>query len=130
MLSNANQQALDDLETELRDSFDLYIRYQAETAYTMLEEVYRLHQEGQYTYDEAFEIGTSLLRETRYGLEPQDVTDGYFWADTGEGVNVALYGDEDVEGTDRDDMQDAVGNYLIRDIREAACTTRVQLSRR
>ncbi len=28
---------------------------------------------------------------------------------------MVLYGDEDVEGTDRDDMQDAVGNYLIRE---------------
>ncbi|TVR88938.1 MAG: methyl-accepting chemotaxis protein [Spirochaetaceae bacterium] len=119
-ISHNNSQAMDDLELELRRGFDLYLRYQVETAYTMLGEVYRQHETGELSYDEAFRLGTTLLREIRYGLEETDTTDGYFWADTSAGVNVVLFGNEAVEGTDRDDLQDALGNYLIQDIREAA----------
>lgn len=119
-ISRNNEQALEDLELELRRGFDLYLRYEVETAYTMLEELYNQYERGQLSYDEAFRLGTSILREMRYGLDESDTTDGYFWADTSEGVNVVLFGNEAVEGTNRNDLQDALGNYLIQDIREAA----------
>ena len=119
-ISRNNTQAMNDLELELRRGFDTYLRFQVETAYTMLDEMYRQYEMGELSYDEAFQLGTSLLREIRYGLEETDTTDGYFWADTSKGLNVVLYGNEAVEGTNRNEMQDAVGNYLVQDIREAA----------
>ncbi|MCA1755711.1 MAG: cache domain-containing protein, partial [Spirochaeta sp.] len=119
-ISRNNNQAMNDLELELHRGFDTYLRFQVETAYTMLEEMYQQYEAGRLRYDEAFQLGTSLLREIRYGLEETDTTDGYFWADTSKGLNVVLYGNEAVEGTNRNEAQDAVGNYLIQDIREAA----------
>lgn len=120
MLSNTQDETLDYLDTELRRSFDRTIRYQVETAYTMLEELHRQSELGTIPAETARELGITLLREIRYGLAEGDTADGYFWADTIEGVNVVLYGNENVEGTDRDDLQDATGLYLIRAIREAA----------
>jgi len=119
-ISRNNNQGMNDLELELRLGFDLYLRYQVETAYTMLDELYRQHETGQLSYDQAFRLGTTLLREIRYGLDEADTTDGYFWADTSAGVNVVSFGNQAVEGTYRNELQDAVGNYLIQNIRAAA----------
>lgn len=120
MLNSMQDQALEELDSELRSSFDLYIRYQVETAYTMLEEIHRRGESGFITPETAYDLAVGLLREIRYGLDAADTTDGYFWADTIDGVNVVLYGNEDVEGTHRDDLQDAFGTYIIRELRAAA----------
>ena len=65
---------------------DLLIKSEVETAVSMLQAIYTKHQQGAMTLEKAKELGADLLRELRYG------TDGYFWADTLEGVNVVLYG--------------------------------------
>lgn len=44
--------------------------------------------------EQAEKRGADLLRNLRYGVK----SEGYFWADTTEGVNVVLYGRKDVEG--------------------------------
>ncbi len=51
------------------------------------------------------------MRELRYGKE------GYFWADTTEGINVVLLG-KPSEGTSRIDLQDKKGKYMIRELIE------------
>jgi methyl-accepting chemotaxis protein len=120
MLNSVQKQSLEELESELRRSFDLYIRYQVETAYTMMEEIYHRGEAGFIAPDTAYDLAVGLLREIRYGLDASDTTDGYFWADTIDGVNVVLYGNDEVEGTIRDDLQDAFGTYIIRELRAAA----------
>jgi methyl-accepting chemotaxis protein len=84
-------------QTERRDcgSQDLVIKTQVETAVSMLQAVYAKHQRGEMTLEKAKTLAADLLRELRYGA------DGYFWADTTEGVNVVLYGRKDVEGRNR-----------------------------
>lgn len=119
-LNDVQERALDDLDAELRRSFDLMIRYQVETAYTMLDELHRQSEIGLISSETAYELGVTLLREIRYALADTDTADGYFWADTIAGVNVVSYGNEDVEGTDRNLLQDAAGMYLIQQIRSAA----------
>lgn len=52
--------------------------------------------------------------QVRYGA------DGYFWADTTEGVNVVLYGRKDVEGRNRLDAKDEKGNFFIKNCIEKA----------
>ena len=61
------------------------------------------------TLEKAKELGADLLRELKYGSE------GYFWADTTEGVNVVLYGRKDVEGRNRLEDKDANGTYYVKD---------------
>lgn len=120
LLFTADRGSRDSLDSMLRDSFDRMLRFQTETAYTMLEEVHRLEVNGVIDSDAAFDLAVSLLREIRYALDDEDTADGYFWADTSGGVNVVLYGNEAVEGTYRDDLQDVHGTYLIQEIRAAA----------
>lgn len=103
---------LDILETEIRENFDNNIKQQVENAYSMLEGVYKEYENGKYTLEEAKTLGANLLRGISYG------DDGYFWADTYEGVNVVLLGN-DTEGRKRYNALDAEGYPFIKNIIEA-----------
>jgi methyl-accepting chemotaxis protein len=88
---------------------DLMSKNEVETAVSMLQTIYSKHQKGELTLEQAKQLGAELLRGLRYGK------DGYFWADTAEGVNVVLYGRKDVEGENRLESKDAKGKFLIKD---------------
>ena len=87
---------------------DLLIKSEVETAVSMLQAIYKKHQKAEMSLEEAKRLGADLLRELRYGKE------GYFWADTTEGINVVLYGKKDVEGKSRLDHKDRNGIFYIR----------------
>jgi methyl-accepting chemotaxis protein len=87
---------------------DALIKSEVETAVSMLAALEMKHLLGELNKDEAMQLGADLLRDLRYGEE------GYFWADTEEGVNVVLYGRKDVEGRNRIDAKDSDGVYYIR----------------
>jgi len=88
---------------------DLLIKCEVETAVSMLQAIYAKHQDGEMTLEQATQLGADLLRKLRYG------TDGYFWADTIEGVNVVLYGRKDVEGKNRFEARDQHGTFYIKE---------------
>ena len=87
---------------------DLLIKNEVETAVSMLEAIYAKHQKGEMNLEEAKKLGADLLRELRYGRE------GYFWADTTEGINVVLYGKKEVEGRNRLENRDQNGKFYIK----------------
>ncbi len=89
---------------------DMLIKSEVETAVSMLQAIFAKHQQGEFDLETAMKLGADLLRELRYG------TEGYFWADTMEGVNVVLYGRKDVEGKNRMEAQDEHGNFYIKNI--------------
>lgn len=89
-------------------SRDLLIKSEVETAVSMLQAVYEKHTRGEMSLDQAKKLGADLLRELRYGK------DGYFWADTTEGVNVVLYGRKDTEGRNRIEDKDPKGTFYIK----------------
>jgi len=101
---------LKELEDMLRNNFDEDIKSQVQTAYTMLEGIYQLTEQDSLSFKEAEIIAAHTLRGLRYGK------DGYFWADTKEGVNVVLLGKKDAEGKSRWDAKDARGKFFIREI--------------
>lgn len=111
-MTKQEKTALDTLEGEVRDAFDTKVKEEVETAYAMLEQIYGLYTNGSYDLATAKNIGASLLRGLSYG------EDGYFWADTYDGVNVVLLGN-DTEGTQRKDALDANGYPYIQHILEA-----------
>ena len=74
---------------------DAVIKAEVQTAVGMLEGLNAKAQTGEISAAYAQKLGADLLRGLRYGQ------DGYFWADTTAGVNVVLYGDKKVEGTNR-----------------------------
>lgn len=96
-------------ETLENPSQDLLIKNEVETAVSMLKAVYKKHEAGEMTLEQAKKLGADLLRDLRYG------TEGYFWADTKEGVNVVLYGRKDIEGKNRLEAQDEHGTYYIKE---------------
>ena len=87
---------------------DMLVKSEVETAVSMLQAIFAKHQQGAMAFGEAKELGADLLRALRYG------TDGYFWADTTEGVNVVLYGRKDVEGRNRLEDKDHKGAFFIK----------------
>ena len=95
--------------SETMSAHDLLIKSEVETAVSMLQAIFTKHQQGEMTLDQAKKLGADLLRELRYGDE------GYFWADTTEGVNVVLYGRKDVEGRNRLEDKDQQGTYYIKE---------------
>lgn len=88
---------------------DLLIKSEVETALSMLAAIHTRQQKGEMTMEKAKELGAGLLREMRYG------TEGYFWADTKDGVNVVLYGRKDVEGRNRIQDKDSKGVYYVKE---------------
>jgi methyl-accepting chemotaxis protein len=96
-------------ETSLRNHFDLTVKEQVETVISMLNTYYSRVVSGELTLDEAKFSAANVLRELKYG------TNGYFWADTSEGVNVVLLG-RDTEGTNRYNEVDNLGTSYMKDI--------------
>ena len=90
-------------------ALDLLIKSEVETAVSMLQAIYTKHQQGEMTFEQSKKLSADLLRELRYG------TEGYFWADTTEGVNVVLYGRKDVEGKNRIENKDQNGTFYIKE---------------
>ena len=96
-------------KTENPSAHDLLIRSEVETAVSMLQAIFTKQQQGEMTLEQAKKLGADLLRELRYGA------DGYFWADTTEGVNVVLYGRKDVEGINRLEAKDPKGTFYVKE---------------
>jgi methyl-accepting chemotaxis protein len=96
-------------KVEHSPDMDLLIKSEVETAVSMLQAIFTKHQQGDMTLEQAKKLGADLLRELRYG------TEGYFWADTTEGVNVVLYGKKDVEGKNRLEAKDQCGTFYIKE---------------
>lgn len=97
------------LETTLREDFDRLIKSEIEAAASMLKKVAALRDQGLIAPEKAQAVAAGLLRDMRYGA------DGYFWADTTEGVNVVLLGGAS-EGKSRIDLKDAKGFELVKAI--------------
>lgn len=108
-ISDMEKDAENVLRASIESDYDENIKNQVDNAISLLNAVYAGYERGEYTLDEAKTMGADLLRELRYG------DGGYFWADTYEGVNVVLLGN-DTEGTNRMDAKDTNGTYYVKDI--------------
>ncbi|MCW3805963.1 methyl-accepting chemotaxis protein [Marinilabiliaceae bacterium D04] len=101
------------LEDMLNQDYDRGIKNQVETAYSLLNEVYNKYVQGEFSEERARIIAADMVRGLTYGEA------GYFWIDTSDGTNVVLLGNA-TEGTNRFDLQDVHGKYLIREIIKVA----------
>jgi methyl-accepting chemotaxis protein len=102
--ADARVSAVEDL---LRQGFDRNARLQVEQALTLLKGVADQAAKDGVPLEQAKKRGADLLRQLRYDK------DGYFWADTYEGVNVVLLGRAD-EGVSRIDKKDAKGTPFVQ----------------
>ena len=107
---NSHANFIDAYRKSLSNDFDILTKSQVELAMSTLQRVYERHQKGEMTLDEAKALGGDILRNMHFGK------DGYVWADTSQGVNVAMLGKQNIEGKSRFDQQDFKGTYMMREI--------------
>ena len=94
--------------TTLLQDYDNLIESEIDTAYSILEFYYAQYKNNLMTNTEAQKAAADLIRELRYGAE------GY----TGlilKADNIVLLGSA-TEGTNRMDLQDATGKYIMKAI--------------
>lgn len=101
--------AVNEYRQVLKEQFDRNIRLETETAVSMINAIYQQQQQSLLTEEQAKLQAANLLRNLRFDK------DGYFWADTTEGVNVVLLG-RNTEGKSRINAQDANGAFFMQDI--------------
>jgi len=112
VLNKTNDDRLSQLESKMREDYDLSIKNEVEIMISELQGIMNQIDSGIINEAEAKIIAADVIRNAAYG------DGGYFWADTIEGDNVAFLGREDVEGTNRIDLQDQTGQFIIKDIIE------------
>jgi len=112
-----SESSITQIEKLLMENYDEGIRNQVETVVSALKSVRAQIDAGQLSRDVGLAVATDVVRQARYGKE------GYFWADTVEGVNVALLGNKDVEGKSRIDFVDDNGTKIIREFIRMATTS-------
>ena len=95
--------------TTLNEGFDRKIKEQVESVVSILENNNKKAMSGEMSLEAAKFTAADTIRNLKYG------EDGYFFADTGEGINVVNLG-KDSEGKSRYDAMDLKGNYYIRDL--------------
>lgn len=110
--SDSNKKQIASLEESIRSDYDTQVKEQVENALSLLDAIYQKSENGEMTFEEAQKEGADLLRALRFG------ENGYFWADTYEGTNVVLLGN-DTEGTNRMDALDVNGTPFIQNIIKA-----------
>ncbi len=110
---SASNAQISALEATLREDYDRLIKSQVESAVSLVERIGKMRTSGELGPEAAERLARDLLRDLRYGK------DGYFWADTTEGVNKVLLGNAS-EGTNRMNLKDAKGFELVKAIIGAA----------
>lgn len=103
---------LESYQLSLMDNYDQMIKAQVHVACSVLTVLEELVQKAELSSTEARKQGADFLRAMRYG------DNGYFWADTIEGVNIFHGTTPSYEGKNRMDLQDTNGKFLIREIIE------------
>ncbi len=111
-LLGMGRQGIESVESVLIKDYDAYIKAQVEVAVSMIDQYRQAADDGRMSMDEAKKAAADMLRLLRYNQ------DGYFWADTYDGLNVVLLGNK-TEGTNRFNAQDVNGKYLIQEILKA-----------
>ncbi|MEG2813752.1 MAG: methyl-accepting chemotaxis protein, partial [Oscillospiraceae bacterium] len=96
-----------------REKLDTLIKSEVDCLIGVLDENYKLGQEGKITPEEAKARAEHIVRTTRYNNGS-----GYFWADTYDGTCI-IHTNEKLQGTFRYDDKDQMGNYFIRDLLNA-----------
>lgn len=112
-MEQIKKQALTAQETAIRTDYDDCIQKQVENVISLLEGYHADIEAGIYTEEEGKKLAADKVRQLSYG------TEGYFWIDQSDGVNVVLLGG-DKEGTNRLDTVDINGFAMVDDFIKGA----------
>lgn len=100
---------LQEYRETLYAEYDRSIKFEVETAVSLIQSIYNDQQKGLLTETEAKNKAAGLIRNLRFD------NGNYFWVDTTEGVNVVLLGRVDKEGKSRIDDKDPNGFAFVKD---------------
>lgn len=104
---SSNMSRLEQMEARMRTSYDADIKHAVQSVVSSLNGVLAQQEAGVFSSKEAEGIAADIVRNAVYE------NNGYFWADTMEGINVVFLG-RDSEGTSRIDLEDHYGNKIIQ----------------
>lgn len=107
---SAQKHNLSTLQAMLNSDYDTAIKEQVENALSMIASCDSMLEKQGLGIDERKSMIKEIIRNIRFG------TDGYFWIDTTEGVNVLLPINPSVEGKMRMDAKDVNGVPFIQNI--------------
>lgn len=110
----ALQISYDSSTSEKKQNFDTEIKTAVDSLISTLTVNYQRYENGEITKEEALAASEEIVRNTRYNNG-----NGYFWADTADGLCV-VHMNPDYEGTNRLDAVDKKGTYYIRNVIKAA----------
>lgn len=96
------------VEQSTRNSYDMNLKTQVNTAVSLLNSIYKEYQNGSLTLEQARELGAETVRNMHYGSE------GYFWIDTVNGDNVVLSSSE-TEQKNRYAFRDVTGKLVVQE---------------
>ncbi|MDW7662829.1 MAG: methyl-accepting chemotaxis protein [Bacillota bacterium] len=109
IIYSTNNDRIEQMESQMRLNYDVNIKNQVDIITSQLTGITNQENAGLISSAEAKLIAADVIRNAKYGV------DGYFWADTLEGDNVVLLGNEAVEGTNRMGLTDANGKKILED---------------
>ena len=107
---SAQKHNLSTLQAMLNSDYDTAIKEQVENTLSMIASCDSMLEKQGLGIDERKNMIKEIIRNIRFG------TDGYFWIDTTEGVNVLLPINPSVEGKMRMDAKDVNGVPFIQNI--------------
>lgn len=107
-LNQTNEEMIAKQEEVIRADYDTNIKEQVQNVVSLLENIQKQIDAGEFSKKEGQELAKNLIRDLRYG----DDRSGYFWVDDYEGNNVVLLGNE-TEGTNRRNAKDEYGTAYV-----------------
>jgi methyl-accepting chemotaxis protein len=108
LIKQKQQKEIELITKLLRDDFDRLVKYQVQTATSVLSRIHQLSASDSIVMKEQ-DLAATILREMKYG------DGGYFWADKSDGTNIVLLG-RDTEGKNRYNAKDQKGNLYMQQI--------------
>ncbi|MCR5288699.1 MAG: cache domain-containing protein [Treponema sp.] len=111
-ISSLQKYTLDKQKGIMLSAYDEKIQWQVQNVISLIKTFDEVYSKQGYTLEERKKAVKELVRGIRYG------TEGYFWIDTFDGVNVLLPPKPETEGTNRLDWTDEDGKHMVKDFIE------------
>lgn len=108
-LTKLGKDSSDTTKAAMLERYDSTIKSQVEILITELDAIQKSLGEGVLTAEEAKVLSADIIRSAKYGET------GYFWADDIDGNNVVLLGRAEVEGTNRLELKDTNGLFIVQE---------------